>query len=76
MLHTKFCEFFEGFLPLHGHGDNLGHVTQRPRTDLSSPYPWRIHTNVGFDWLSGFGEDNLKLWTDDNNDGRRSIGIL
>ena len=50
-------------------------VTQMPRTNLSSPDPWRLHMKFGFDWPSGFGEEDLwKWWTDDNGRQRTDDG--
>ena len=66
MLHTKCLgnrligsveEIFEGFLPYMGiGGGHLGHVTPMPRINVCSPCPSRVHTNLGFDWSSGFGD--------------------
>ena len=65
MLHTKFREnrpagsgedvFLKDFT-IYGH---LGHVTRVPRTNVRSPYPRRLHIKFGFDWPSGFGEEDL-----------------
>ena len=44
-----------------------------------SPYPYRLHKKFGFDWLSGFEEEDvLVLWTTDGRttDGRKSMSIL
>ena len=35
-----------------------------------------LHVKFDSEWLSGFKEDVWTLWTDDDNDGRQSIGIL
>ena len=67
MLHTKFRgnrpagsgEDFLTVFTIYGHGRNLGHVTQMPRTKYRSPYPRRLHIKFGFDWPSGFGEEDL-----------------
>ena len=67
MLHTKFCEnrrtgFGEDFsrvFTIYGLGGHLGQVTQMPRTNFRSHYPRRLHIKVGFDWQSGFGEEDL-----------------
>ena len=66
MLHTKFREnrpvgsgekdFWRVFT-IYGRGGHLGHVTQMPRTNFRSPYPWRLHIEFGFDRASGFGEE-------------------
>ena len=63
MLHTKFCENRpngsgeEDFLrvfTIYGCGGHLGHVTKMQHTNLSSPYPRRLHIKFGFDRPSGF----------------------
>ena len=68
MLHTKFREnqlvlekkIFEGFLQyIYGRGGHLGHVTQMPRTNFHSPFPRRLHIKFGFDWASGFGDEDV-----------------
>ena len=60
-------------------GDHLGHVTQMPRTNFLSPNPWRLHTKFGIYWCSGFEEEVLTLWTDDDRQGTmadtRALGI-
>ena len=79
MLHTKFREnrpagSGEDFLrvfTIYGRGGHLGHVTQVPRTNFCSPYPWRLRIKFGFDWPSGFGEESSLSIVDDNN-GRRT----
>ena len=59
MLHTKFREnrpagtgedFWRVFT-IYGHGMS--------RTNFRSPYPRRLHIKFGFDWPSGFGEEDL-----------------
>ena len=47
MLHTKFRENRPA-----GSGED-------PRTNFRSPYPRRLHIRFGFDWPSGFGEEDL-----------------
>ena len=68
MLHTKFRENrpagsgeedFCWVFSIYGLGGHLGHVTQVPRTNFRSPYPRRLHIKFGFDWPSGFGEEDL-----------------
>ena len=63
MLHIKFRENrpagFCRVLTIYGHGGHLGHVTRMPRTKYRSPYPRRLHIKFGFDWPSGFGEEDL-----------------
>ena len=68
MLHAKFRgnrptssgeEDFCRVFTIYGRGGHLGHVTQMPRTNFPSPYPWRFHTKFGFDWPSGLGEEDV-----------------
>ena len=67
MLHTKFRENrpvgsgedFRRVFTIYRHGGHLGHVTQMSRTKYRSPYPRRLHIKFGFDWPSGFGEEDL-----------------
>ena len=68
MLHIELCENrpsgsaeenFSRVFTIYGHGGHLGHVTQMPRTNFRFPYPKRLHIKFGFDWPSGFGEENL-----------------
>ena len=63
MLHTKFrrdrpaCsgeKDFQRVFTIYGHGGDLGHVTQMPRTNFRSPYQRRLHIKFDFDWPSGF----------------------
>ena len=90
VLHTKFRgnqsagsgeEDFWRVFTIYGRGGHLGHVTQMPRTNFRSPYPMRLHIKFGFDWPSGFREEdvwNCERRTDDGRrtDGRRTMGIL
>ena len=66
MLHTKFCENrcskeedFWRVYTIYGCGGHLGHVTRMPQTNFHSPYPRRLHIKFGFDWPSGFGEEDV-----------------
>ena len=54
-------KIFEGFYHIraYGRGGHLGHVTQMPRTNFRSLYPRRLHIKFGFDWPSGFGEEDV-----------------
>ena len=57
---------------IYGHDGHLGQVTWTININFRSPLPRRLHIKFGFDWPSGFkGED-----VDDDDDGRRTIGIL
>ena len=68
MLHTMFREnrpegsgeedFLRNFT-IYERGGHLGHVTKMPRTNFCSLYPRRLHIKFGFDWPSGFGEEDL-----------------
>ena len=52
-------KIFEGFLTINGHGGHLGHVTQMPRSNFRPPYPRKLHIKFGFNWPSGFGEEDI-----------------
>ena len=64
MLHTKFREnrpagsgeedFLKGFTIYE-----FSHMTQMPRTKYRSPCQRRLHIKFGFDWHSGFGEEDV-----------------
>ena len=68
MLHTRFRgnrptgsgeeDFFRVFT-IYGHGGHIGHVTRVSQTNFRFPYPKRLHIKFGFDWPSGFGEEDL-----------------
>ena len=68
MLHIKFRgnrpadsgeEDFLKVFTIYGRGGHLGDVTQMSRIKYSSPYPRRLHIKFGFDWQSGFREEDL-----------------
>ena len=67
MLHTKFRENWptgsgEDFLKvftIYGHGGHLGHVTWTIYINFGSPFPKMLHIKFGFDWPSGFREEDL-----------------
>ena len=83
MLHTKaqgqwpFGSDIWRVFTIYGRGGHLGHLTQMLRPNCRSPDPWRLHMKFGFDWPSGFGEEDLwKWWTDgQTTDVRRSISL-
>ena len=52
-------KIFEGFFTIYGRGGHLGNVTHMPRTNFCSPYPSRLQIKFGFDWASGFGEEDV-----------------
>ena len=68
MLHTKFREnraagsgedfFLKGFT-IYGLGGHLGHVTWTIYINFRSPFPMRLHIKFGFDWPSGFREEDV-----------------
>ena len=67
MLHTKFRgnrpagsgeDFFKVFT-IYGHGGHLGHVTWTIYITFRSPFPRRLHIKFGFDWPSGFREEDV-----------------
>ena len=68
MLHTKFRgnrpagsgeEVFFKVFTIYGHGGHLGHVTRTIYTNFGSPFLRRLHIKFGFDWPSGFREEDL-----------------
>ena len=68
MLHAKFQDhrtsgtggedFFKVFTT-YGRGGHLGHITWTIYTNFSSPFSRRLHIIFGFDWPSGFREEDL-----------------
>ena len=52
-------EDFRRVFTIYGRGDHTGHVTHMSRTNFRSPYPRRLHIKFGFDWLSGFREEDV-----------------
>ena len=80
MLHAKFRENrpagsreenFEGFLPYMGLAAILV-MWPRFRIQTRSPYPSRLHINFGFDWPSGFGEEDVWNCWRQPDDGQRT----
>ena len=68
MLHTKFRgnrstssgeEDFLRVFTIYGRVGHVGYVTQMPRTNFRSPFPRKLHIKFGFDWPSGFGEEDV-----------------
>ena len=68
MLHAKFLDhrpsgsgkedFFKVFT-IYGHDGHLGHVTWTIYINFRSPFPRRLHIKFGFDWPSGFREEDV-----------------
>ena len=50
--------FFKIFT-IYGHGGHLGHVTSTIYINFCSPFPMRLHIKFGFDWPSGFREEDV-----------------
>ena len=65
---------------IYGHGGHLGHVTWTIYKNFRPPFQRMLYMKFDFDWLSGFrGEDILncvRTTADDDDDGRRTMGIL
>ena len=68
LLHAKFHDHrtisFEGedFLKvftINEHGGRLGHVTCTIYINCLFQFPGRLHTKFGFDWPSGFREEDV-----------------
>ena len=70
MIHAKFqYHRLSGFLVLkkkilmvfaiYSHGGHLGHVTLTIYTNFHSIFLWMLHIKVGFDWPSGFREEDV-----------------
>ena len=68
MLHTRFRgnqpagsgeDFCKVFTIYGHHGGHLGHVTWTIYTNFRSPFSRRLHIKFGFDWPSGFREEDV-----------------
>ena len=68
MLHAKFQnhrpsgsgeEDFKTVFAIYSHGGHLGHVTLTIYTNFRSPFLRMLHMKFGFDWPSGFREEDL-----------------
>ena len=44
---------------IYGHGGHLGHVTWIIYKHIDSPFPLMLPIKFGFDWPSGFREEDL-----------------
>ena len=67
MLHSSFKiigipvlekKIFKAFF-IYGHGGHLGYVTWTIYINFLFPFPRRLHIKFGFDWPSGFREEQL-----------------
>ena len=68
MLHAKFQdhmtyssgeEYFQRFFTIYGHGGHFGHVIWTIYIKFRSPLPMRHYIKFGFDWPSGFVEEDV-----------------
>ena len=72
MIYTNFVEFHclnrpcgsgeEDFLKvfaIYSNGDHLGHVTLTIYTNFHSSFLRMLHIKFGFDWPSGFREEDV-----------------
>ena len=53
---NKICE---RVFTIYNRGGHLGHVTLTIYTNFGSPFPRRLHIEFGFDWPSGFREEDI-----------------
>ena len=44
---------------IHSHGGHLGHVTWAIYTNFHSHFPMMLHIKFGFNWPSGFRDENF-----------------
>ena len=51
-------KIFKGFA-IYSHGGHLGHVTLIIYKNFHSPFQRMLHMKFGFDWPSGFQEEDL-----------------
>ena len=69
-------EDFLRVFTIYGRGSHLGHVTWTIYTNFGSPFQRRLHIKFGFDWPSGFREEDLwKWWTDRRWTDRRQLDV-
>ena len=70
MLHTKFQnhrpsgsegEDFLNVFAIYSHGGQLGHVTLTIYINFHSSFPRMLHMKFGFDWPSGFREEDVLI---------------
>ena len=68
MFHDKFQnhrpsgsgeEDFLKVFAIYSHGGHFGHVTWNIYTNFRSPFLRMLHMKFGFDWPSGFREEDL-----------------
>ena len=52
-------KIFEEFFTIYGHGGHLGHVTWIFYIHIGSPFLLMLHIKFGFDWPSGFREEDV-----------------
>ena len=67
MIHVKFQdhrtsgsgEEFLNVFTIYGHGGHLDHVSWTIYINFRCPFPRRLHIKFGFDWQSGFREEDV-----------------
>ena len=52
-------KIFKGFFSIYSHGGHLGHETWTIYINFRSPFLRMLHMKFGFDWPSGFREEDL-----------------
>ena len=52
-------EDFLNVFAIYSHGGHLGHVTLTIYINFHSPFPRMLHMKFGFDWPSGFREEDV-----------------
>ena len=81
MLHAKFQDHgsgekdFQKVFNIYGRGSHLGHVTWAIYINFRSPFLRRLHMNLTLIGQAVSEEKMLEI-VDDNDNGRRSMGIL
>ena len=49
-----------GIFVIYSHGGHLGHVTMTIYTNYHSLFLMMLHIKFGFDWQSGFKEEDVR----------------
>ena len=86
MLHAKFQIIYSRFwgrsfvkvFTIYVDGGHPGHVTLTIYTNFRSPFQGMLYMKFDYEWPSGFIEETFEHCerTYNDEDGRRSIGIL
>ena len=53
-------ELFLNVFTIYGYGGHLGHVTKTIFQNICALFSRRLHIKFGFDWLSGFREEDVR----------------